>query len=99
MQVSQTVTIKELRDNLAQIIEEVAIAGKQVEITKFGKKKAVLVPFGIAQKSIRKRAQINFAKLPGVGMWKDREDMKDSAKWVENLRRGEERRFPKLFND
>ena len=35
MQNTQTVTIKELRDNLAQLIEEVAIAGKRIEIIKY----------------------------------------------------------------
>lgn len=30
---------------------------------------------------------------PGVGMWKDREDMKDSVAWVQELRRREERRW------
>jgi len=99
MQISQTVTIKELRDNLAQLIEEVAIAGKQIEITKFGKKKAVIVPVNIAQKSAQRKTRVNFAKLPGVGMWRDRKDMEDAAKWVENLRSGEVRRFPKLSND
>lgn len=40
----QTVSIKELRDHLAQIIEETAIAKKQFKITKFGKDKAAIVP-------------------------------------------------------
>ncbi|MBI4991186.1 type II toxin-antitoxin system Phd/YefM family antitoxin [Candidatus Gottesmanbacteria bacterium] len=39
-----SVSIKQLRDNLAQLIEEVAIGGKSIEVTKFGKPKAVIVP-------------------------------------------------------
>lgn len=85
MQTSQTVTIKELRDNLAQLIEEVAIAGKRIEITKFGKRKAVLAPIDTSHDRKKKKA-IDVTKLPGFGMWKDRKDMKDSAKWVHDLR-------------
>lgn len=84
MQTTQTVTIKELRDNLAQLIEEVAIAGKQIEITKFGKKKAALIPL---KENIQKnKIKVDFRKLPAFGMWKDRKDMKDPVKWVSDLR-------------
>lgn len=40
----KTVSIKELRDNLAQLIEEVAIAKIHIVITKFGKRKAKIIP-------------------------------------------------------
>ncbi|OGG03629.1 hypothetical protein A2W14_03855 [Candidatus Gottesmanbacteria bacterium RBG_16_37_8] len=90
MQPTQTVTIKELRDNLAQLIEEVAIAGKQIEITKFGKKKAVLVPVAKGKRANKK--YVDFSKLPAFGMWKDRKDIQDSAKWVSDLRRRESTR-------
>jgi len=50
-----SVSIKQLRDNLAQLIEEVAIGGKSIEVTKFGKPKAVIVP--INQKARRKIKQ------------------------------------------
>ncbi|MBI2944889.1 MAG: DUF2281 domain-containing protein [Candidatus Wallbacteria bacterium] len=33
------------------------------------------------------------SELAACGMWKDREDMKDSVKWVQELRRREERRW------
>ena len=39
-----SVSIKELRDNLARIIEEVAILKKPIVITKYGKPKAMLIP-------------------------------------------------------
>lgn len=91
MQITQTVTIKELRDNLAQLIEEVAIAGKQIEITKFGKKKAALVP--VEKKKQANKSRVDFGKLPAFGMWKDRKDIKDSAKWVRKLRERESYRL------
>ncbi|MCM1984759.1 hypothetical protein [Lyngbya confervoides] len=32
---------------------------------------------------------VDWKKHPFFGMWKDREDMKDSTEWVRNLRRTE----------
>ena len=93
MQNTQTVTIKELRDNLAQLIEEVAIAGKQIEITKFGKKKAILSPVPVKTK----KKKMNLGLEAAFGMWKDRKDIKDSAKWVSNLRKRESTRYGKIF--
>lgn len=91
MQTTQTVTIKELRDNLAQLIEEVAIAGKQIEITKFGKTKAILSPLKSIKPKVKKK--VDFSKLPAFGMWKNRKDMKDPAKWVSELRKRESYRL------
>lgn len=88
-----TVSIKDLRNNLAQLIEEVAIAGKQIEITKFGKPKAMIVPISSTKKS-RKKSGLEAA----FGMWKNRKDIKDSAKWVADLRRRESTRYGKIFS-
>ena len=40
----QTVTTKQIRNNLADIVDQVAVAGKSFVITKFGKKRAMIVP-------------------------------------------------------
>ena len=77
----QTISIKDTRNNLAELIEKVAIGKKTFIITKFGKPKAQIVPL---KKTMRKNK--NIIKLPGFGMWADREDMKDSAKWVAKIR-------------
>jgi mRNA-degrading endonuclease RelE of RelBE toxin-antitoxin system len=37
----------------------------------------------------KKTKRIKLEEEPFVGMWKDREDMKDSAKWVRELRQRE----------
>lgn len=85
----ETVTVKYLRDNLAEIIDEAAIAKKSFVVTKFGKQKVAIVPI----KDIKvKKKKVDFGKLPAFGMWKDREDMKDSAQWVSDLRKREEDR-------
>jgi len=33
--------------------------------------------------------KVNLNKEPFIGMWKDRQDMKDSASWVRNVRKKE----------
>ena len=108
----QIITTKQLRDNLAEILEKVAIGRQSFQIMKFGKVKAKMIPVSISdkerisqvsdqpleiywgqyseQKPIKQkkmvRKRIDFKKLPAFGMWRDREDMKDSAKWVRELR-------------
>jgi len=82
---TQSVSIKELRDNLAQLIEEVAIAKKRIEITKFGKIKAAIVP--ILEKPIKDEKKVDWTKLPAFGAWKDRKDIKNSAEWVAKMRK------------
>lgn len=89
----QTVSIKQLRDNLAQIIEETAIAKKRFKITKFGKSKAAIVPIEVVEKKKEVKKRVDFRKLPGFGMWKNRKDMKNSAKWVRKIRESQSMRL------
>lgn len=95
MQNLQSISTKELRDNLAEILERVAIGQQSFEVYKFGTIKAVINPPQIKTKE--KKKKINFRKLPAFGMWKDREDMKDSAKWVRDLRKKESMRSYSLY--
>lgn len=87
----QTISIKQTRDNLAELIEQVAIGKKTFIITKFGKPKARITPIkkaDIKQKSGRKKGlEASF------GMWADRKDLKDSTKWVANMRKQWSRRY------
>lgn len=76
----QTISIKDTRDNLAELIEKVAIGKKTFIITKFGKPKAQLTP--VEKKKTMKRSGLEAA----FGMWEDRQDMQDSAKWVAEMR-------------
>lgn len=55
-----------------------------------GKKIAQLKPVFDLEAEIER-----IKKLPAVGMWDDREDMKDPSEWVRNLRRG---RYEELFS-
>lgn len=76
---AQIMTIKDTRNRLADIINQVAMAGDVFVITKFGQPKAMIVPIAKvkAQKSVLAET---------FGAWKGRKDIKDSAKWVASLR-------------
>lgn len=95
MQNFQSISTKELRDNLAEILERVAIGQQSFEVYKFGTIKAVINPPQLKTKE--KRNKINFRKLSAFGMWKNRRDMKDSAKWVRELRKKESVRSYSLY--
>lgn len=89
MQTLVNITTKELRDNLAEILEKVAYGRQIFSVSKFGKKKVILIP---ADPDITKTGKVDYAKLAAYGMWKDRKDIKDSASWVANLRKNQSKR-------
>lgn len=94
MQTIEPISTKELRDNLSEILEQVAIGKRSFAVYKFGKKKAILsAPVQTIPSKTKKR---DLASHPAVGMWKDREDMKDPVKWVREMREKESRRT-KIF--
>lgn len=76
----QQISIQDTRNNLASLVSQTSITGKQFIITKFGKPSAMLVP-------VQKRANKKLSGLDAAfGLWKDRKDIKDTAKWVADLR-------------
>lgn len=78
----QTVSIREAREQFSELVNQVAVAKREFVIAKFRKPMAMLVP---VKKTIRRKG--NFSGLDAAfGMWKDRKDMQDSAKWVAHLR-------------
>ena len=80
---TQMISVKDTRDNLAELLEQVAIANRQFVITKFGKPKAKLVSVGLDLDTKKREGGI----LATAGAWKHRTDIKDSAKWAADLRR------------
>lgn len=89
----QTRSVKETRQQLSQIIEEVAIAKRRYLITKFGKPKAMIVPIP------RSPEKESFSGLEAsFGVWKNRKDIRDPAKWVSKLRRRWSTRYGKIFS-
>ncbi|OGD62753.1 hypothetical protein A2160_04785 [Candidatus Beckwithbacteria bacterium RBG_13_42_9] len=79
---NQTISIKQTREKLAEIVNQVAISKKTFVITKFGKPKALIIPVDKFFLDKQKNKS-----LPGFGMWQKREDMKNSVKWVSDMRK------------
>lgn len=76
---TQVLSIKDTRNNLADIVSRVEMTGDEVIITKFGKPRAMFVPL-----PDKKSAKANLDEV--FGIWRGRTDIKDSGKWVRNLR-------------
>ena len=87
MQNLQLISTKELRDNLAEILEKVAIAKQSFLVSKFGREKALIVPVVADTEKEEEKTKKNLRNLAACGMWKDREDIKNSVAWISNLRR------------
>ncbi len=76
---TQQISVKDTRERLAEVIDQVAMTGNTFVITKFGKPRAMIVPV--------LRGTIPDAGIQeSFGAWKKRKDIKDSAKWIEKLR-------------
>ena len=79
----------EARYNLPTIINRVRDGEGPVYITDRGVITAVVISNNEFERNIKKsKKEFKFSDLKICGMWKDREDMKDSVKWVQNLRSG-----------
>lgn len=78
----QQISIQDTRNNLASLVSQTSITGKQFIITKFGKPSAMLVP--VIKNGFDERDVVLDATF---GLWKNRKDIKDTAKWVAKLRR------------
>jgi len=76
-------SIVDLRYRMKDVLKAVD-RGETVTVLYRGKEKARLVPIGAAGTE-------PVAAHPAFGMWKDRSELKDPARWVRNVRRG--RRF------
>lgn len=76
---TQTLSIKEARNNLADIVARVEMAGDEIIITKFGKPRVRIVPL-----SKQKAAKIDLSE--SLGAWKSRKDIKSTATWVQEIR-------------
>jgi len=85
---TQTISIKDARNNLADLVNQVSIAGNSYIITKFGKPKAIITAAPIQAESIEDVLRLT------SGMWKHRKDIKGTAKFVAKLRHKMSSRFP-----
>lgn len=76
---TQTLSIKETREKLADVVNQVAVGGDTFVITKFGQPKAMIVPLPEGQLE-------EFGLEESFGAWSQRKDLQDSNKWAANLR-------------
>ena len=83
---TQTMSVKDTRNNLADIINRVDSAGDIFVITKFGKAKAMIVP--VAENTVDKTVAAE-----SFGAWKKRKDIKDSSSWVADMRSKMSKRY------
>ena len=76
---TQLISIKDTRNKLAEVVNQVAVAGDEFVITKFGQPKAMIVPIPriATRKSVLEET---------FGAWKGRKDIKSTAKWAAGLR-------------
>lgn len=72
-------TIMDLRRNPAKVLEAVE-RNETVTISRRGKDVAQIVP-------IEKEQKASILDSGAIGMWKDREDMKDPVAYVQKMRR------------
>jgi len=76
---TQTLSIKDARNKLADIVSQVEMTGDEIVITKFGRPRAMLVPI--------ERTKVAAGGFEEVfGAWRARKDIKDGAAWVKKLR-------------
>ena len=74
-------SIVDLRYRMKEVMRAID-RGETVTVFYRGKQKAKLVPLDQEEKP-----KMRLKDHPAVGMWKDREDMKDPAAFVRNLRK------------
>ena len=79
----------EARRKLPEILNFVKDSGTAVYIADRGVTQVVIVPVDQYEEKIRKATKFDITKSNLFGMWKDRKDMKDSVKWVNDLRERE----------
>ena len=86
-----SISVKDTRENLADIIDRAFIGGERFLVTKFNKPKVIISSFKDSQ-PINNKKDINKVLSEYEGIWKDRRDIADTNKWVENLRSKNETR-------
>lgn len=75
----QTISIKDARNNLADIVSKVEMAGDEIIITKFGKPRVKIIP-------LLKDTSSKIDLSESFGAWSNRRDIKNTAKWVSEMR-------------
>lgn len=86
--------VTEIRNRLSALLDEVVSDNEPVFITKHGRAQAVLISAAHYETLTKGRSQATaideeekgLENLPFLGMWADREDMRNSTAWVRKER-------------
>lgn len=92
---STSISIKETRRNLSELIEKVALTGETFLVTKFGKPKALITPVATKMKDNKIKLSV---LADTAGLWAKRKDIKDSSSWVSKIRNKESTRYGKILS-
>jgi antitoxin (DNA-binding transcriptional repressor) of toxin-antitoxin stability system len=81
--VSAEIVAQRLPEFLAEVL-----AGEEIELTRDGQSIARLVRMQptLPTTGANESAPLGFAEEPTIGMWADRDDMRDAAQWVAHQR-------------
>lgn len=82
----QLVSMRDARNDFPTIINGVFKTGNKVIVTKHGEPMAVISRFTEADEKQRDKEYREILERT-AGMWADRKEMKDPAKYVRNLRK------------
>lgn len=81
------ISVKTLNKRLSEVMEALD-KNERVVLSHEGKKIAILQPVADIEDEVRR-----IRNHPAVGMWADREDMKDPTAWVREKRRNRRARL------
>jgi prevent-host-death family protein len=79
----KSISVQQTRENFAEVIEKVAVAGEKFVVTKFGKPRAMIVPIQESDFQTEERSKILTTLRE---LWSDRADMDEPVDFVRKQR-------------
>lgn len=85
------VSIQKTRENLAEIIDQVAVGGDTFLVTKYNKPKVKIIPYKKKKIAKKKKQALEAA----YGIWKEREDIENGLEYENKMR---QERYEKILS-
>lgn len=86
-----TIPLKDARQRFSELVDRAALVRESFVVTKFDKPKAMIVPIPMRLNVRKGDRRQGITAL--IGLWKDRTDIDNTARWVATRRRQESRRL------